>query len=156
KLRIDGMQCALHPRTHETIRVVRDRVCVRCSRRRTRATGGRVGELVLAVVRRLRPARPVDVHVHPLLVLVRRGVQLLQRLVQRRHGEDVLSGLRLELPHDWRRAVRLRESRPHSRVFTDRAETVYTRPSYLGLSGLTRAQVTWYAGTNQVNAAAIG
>jgi hypothetical protein len=41
-------------------------------------------------------------------------------------------------------------------VFTDRAETVYTRPSYLGMSGLTRAQVTWYAGTNQINAAAIG
>jgi len=41
-------------------------------------------------------------------------------------------------------------------VFTDRAETVYTRPSYLSMTGLTRAQMTWYAGTNQVNGAAIG
>ena len=34
--------------------------------------------------------------------------------------------------------------------------TVYVRPSDLGMSGLVRAQVTWYAGTSQLNAAAIG
>jgi hypothetical protein len=34
--------------------------------------------------------------------------------------------------------------------------TVYVRPSDLGMSGLVRAQATWYAGTSQLNAAAIG
>jgi hypothetical protein len=33
--------------------------------------------------------------------------------------------------------------------------TVYVRPSDLGMSGLVRAQVTWYAGTSQLNAAAL-
>jgi hypothetical protein len=48
----------------------------------------------------------------------------------------------------------------HDRIrgrFSSRgAVTLYVRPADLSMSGLLRAQVTWYAGTNQVNAAAIG
>ncbi|HWJ32627.1 MAG TPA: hypothetical protein VNR59_09825 [Gaiellaceae bacterium] len=48
----------------------------------------------------------------------------------------------------------------HDRIrgrFTSKAaNTVYVRPWELGMSGLVRAQVTWYAGTSQINAAAIG
>jgi hypothetical protein len=36
------------------------------------------------------------------------------------------------------------------------AVTLYVRPDELSMGGLLRAQVTWYAGTNQINAAAIG
>jgi hypothetical protein len=48
----------------------------------------------------------------------------------------------------------------HDRIrgrFTSRASnTLYVRPYELGMSGLVRAQVTWYAGTSQINTAAIG
>jgi hypothetical protein len=48
----------------------------------------------------------------------------------------------------------------HDRIrgrFSSRgAVTLYVRPVDLSMSGLLRAQVTWYAGTNQINAAAIG
>ena len=50
------------------------------------------------------------------------------------------------------------ENRDHIRGrFTSSAvRTVYVRPSELSMSGLLRAQVTWYAGVSQLNAAAIG
>jgi hypothetical protein len=49
----------------------------------------------------------------------------------------------------------------HDRIrgrFTAKAaNTVYVQPSELGMSGLLRAQVTWYGGpASQINAAAIG
>jgi hypothetical protein len=48
----------------------------------------------------------------------------------------------------------------HDRIrgyFTAKADTVYARPSYLGMSGSLRAQVTWYGGpASQLNAGAIG
>jgi hypothetical protein len=48
----------------------------------------------------------------------------------------------------------------HDRIrgrFTSSAvRTVYVRPSELSMSGLLRAQVTWYAGISQLNTAAIG
>jgi hypothetical protein len=48
----------------------------------------------------------------------------------------------------------------HDRIrgrFTSSAvRTVYVQPSELSMGGLLRAQVTWYAGISQLNAAAIG
>jgi hypothetical protein len=42
-------------------------------------------------------------------------------------------------------------------VFTAKANTVYVRPSELGMSGSLRVQVTWYSGpASRLNAAAIG
>jgi hypothetical protein len=40
---------------------------------------------------------------------------------------------------------------------TVKADTVYIQPSYVGMSGSLRAQVSWYSGpASQLNAAAIG
>jgi hypothetical protein len=48
----------------------------------------------------------------------------------------------------------------HDRIrgyFTGKANTFYIQPYELGMSGLLRAQITWYAGpASHINAAAIG
>jgi hypothetical protein len=48
----------------------------------------------------------------------------------------------------------------HDRIrgyFTGKADTVYAYPQYLGMSGLLRAQVSWYSGpASHLNAGAIG
>src|SRR5206468_6145023 len=80
----------------------------------TRRSSDLVRRLVLAELFRLRLPRTVDVDEYRLLVLERGGVQLLQQLVQHGDGEDVLSGVRLELQHDGRRALRSEEQRLNS------------------------------------------